>query len=357
MKLYNTLRNKLGLLLAPMAVFALASCGSYQYSGYESDGIYGESRPGIWEQQEPEVTEVRPNNENSYYKNLFAQQSQMVDEALESDVFTDVDSYSSNDGYENYSEAGGDVAYVGGNAPWGQDPDTYTVNVYNNGFYGGFYSPWRYGYGFGSPYYGGWYDPYWPGYWGGGYGPYAFSGPRWSFGFGYGFGLGFGYASRFGYHNPYLPYYNPYGHYNNQYNNRYTYNTGRRNTRAAYTEGQSRRDSYSQRIRDIRSSRSSEYGTSRVRSNTGNSDARVYTRTSRRSEPTRSYDRSQNSSPSYERSSRSSNTTYRSSTSRRSSGTSRPTTTRSSSSSSRSSGTTTRSSGGSSSRGGRGGGR
>ncbi|MCB7481133.1 hypothetical protein [Christiangramia sediminis] len=353
MKLYNTLRNKLGLLLAPMAVFALASCGSYQYSGYESDGIYGESRPGIWEQQEPEVTEVRPNNENSYYKNLFAQQSQMVGEVLESDVFTDVDSYSSNDGYENYSEVGGDVAYVGGNAPWGQDPDTYTINVYNNGFYGGFYSPWRfgYGYGFGNPYFGGWYDPFWDPFFPN-WGPW---GPRWGTGwvYGGGFGYGFGFG---GFHNPYYPYYNNYNY--NYNNNRYAYSTGRRNSRATYTEGERRRDSYSQRIRDIRSSRASEYGTSRVRSSTGNNDSRVYTRTSRRSEPTRSYDynRSRSSSPSYERSSRSSNNTYRSSPSRRSSSSSRSSTVRSSSSSSRSSGTTTRSSGGSS-RGGRGGGR
>lgn len=190
MELYYTLRNKLSLLLAPMAVFALVSCGSYQYSGYEADGIYGESRPGILEQPEQEATEVRPNSNNSYYKNLFSEQSEMVGEVLESDVFTDVDSYSSNDRYENYSEIGGDVAYVGGNAPWGQDPDTYTVNIYNNGFYGGFYSPWRYGYGFGFPYYGGWYDPYWPGNFWGGYGPYAYGGSRWNIGFGLNFGFG-----------------------------------------------------------------------------------------------------------------------------------------------------------------------
>ncbi|CAL67689.1 hypothetical protein [Christiangramia forsetii] len=109
MELYYTLRNRLSLLLAPMALFALVSCGSYQYSGYEADGIYGESRPGIWEQQNQnqETAEVKPNGNNSYYKDLFAQQSEMVGEVLESDVFTDVDSYTSNDGYENYSEVGG----------------------------------------------------------------------------------------------------------------------------------------------------------------------------------------------------------------------------------------------------------
>lgn len=362
MELYYTLRNKLSLLLAPMAVFALVSCGSYQYSGYEADGIYGESRPGILEQPEQEATEVRPNSNNSYYKNLFSEQSEMVGEVLESDVFTDVDSYSSNDRYENYSEIGGDVAYVGGNAPWGQDPDTYTVNIYNNGFYGGFYSPWRYGYGFGFPYYGGWYDPYWPGNFWGGYGPYAYGGSRWNIGFGLNFGFGFGHRYGYGgfgpYYNPYYPhYYNNYDYYN-PYNTRVAHNNGRRNSRATYSEGPSRRNSYSQRIRDIRNSRSSDYGTSRVRSSSGDSDARVYTRTSRRTVPARSYDTGSNrsSSPTYERSSRSSNSTYRSSSSRRSSSSSRSGSVRSSSSSSRSSGTTRSSGGRSSSRGGRGGG-
>ena len=135
MKLYYTLRNKLNLLIIPVVLFAMVSCGSYQYSGYEADGIYGESRPGIWEQQEPQTNEVKPNNNTSYYKNLFAQQSEMVGEVLESDIFTDVEDYTSNDGYENYSEVGGDVAYVGGNAPWGEDPDTYTINIINNGFF------------------------------------------------------------------------------------------------------------------------------------------------------------------------------------------------------------------------------
>ena len=373
MKLYYTFKNKLSLLLAPMAILALASCGSYQYSGYEADGIYGESRPGIWERPNEQVTEVKPNNENTYYKNLFAEQSAMVGEVLESDVFTDVDSYSSNDGYENYSEVGGDVAYVGGNAPWGEDPDTYTINFYNDGFgpgiYGGFYSPWRNCFGYGRPFWGfgivnpyltfydPFYDPFFNPYVQRGFGRWAFGGP-WGYG---GFGFGYGFNSGFG--NPwfYNGFHNRYG-YSSPYANRYdnvAYNNGRRNARASYTEGPSRRNSYSQRIREIRNSRSSDYGTSRVRRGTANSDARVYTRTSRRSEPSRSYDynRSRSSSPAYQRSSRSSNSSYRSSPSRRSSGT-RSTTTRSSSSSSRSSGTT-RSSGGrsSSSRGGRGGGR
>lgn len=342
--------------MVPVALFALVSCGSYQYSGYEADGIYGESRPGIWEQQEPE--EVKPNGNSSYYKNLFAQQSEMIGEALEDDIFTDVESYSSNDGYEDYNEEGGDVVYVGGNAPWGNDPDTYTINYINNGFY----SPWRMGW-IGSPY-GAWYNPWWdpwfdPYWYGGGWGaPYAYGG-FWNAGFGFGIGWGWG------------NYYRPWGwggfygnHYYNNHNyyyNNVAYNNGRRNSRVYSVSDENRRSntargSYSNRIREIRNSRSSDYGTSRVRNSVSqNDDRQIYSRTNRRTESSRSYNynRSNNGSPSYQRSSsRSSNSSYSAPTRRSSSGTS----TRSSSSSSRSSGTSRSSGGSRGSRGGRGGG-
>lgn len=157
MKLIYFFKQHLSLLFAPALLLALASCSSYQYSGYEADGIYGEARPGIWEQEAPQTTEVKPSNNNTYYQNLFAQQSQMVGEMLEGDIFTDVESYSSNTGYDDYSETGGDVAYVGGYAPWGNSPDTYTINIYNRGFY----SPWYYGYGSRWGWgYRGFYDPF-----------------------------------------------------------------------------------------------------------------------------------------------------------------------------------------------------
>ncbi|MUP46753.1 hypothetical protein E0K83_13490 [Gramella sp. BOM4] len=360
MKLYYHLKDKLSLLLVPVAFFALVSCGSYQYSGYEADGIYGESRPGIWEQQEPE--EVKPGANSSYYKTLFAQQSQMIGDALEEDIFTDVESYSSNDGYEDYNEEGGDIVYVGGNAPWGNDPDTYTVNFYNTGFY----SPWAMGWGYGYPY-GGWYnpwwdpwfDPFWPGggFWGG---PYAYGG--WNVGFGFGIGWGWGYG---GYYRPWGwgGYYGNY-YYNNYYNyyDNVAYNNGRRNARAYSTSGVDRRStsarasSYSRSIREIRNTRSADYGTSRVRNSVSRNDnAQIYSRTNRRTESGRSYEynRNSNRSPVYQRSSSGSRTNSYSAPARRSSSS----TTRSSGSSSRSSGASRSSGGGrSSSRGGRGGG-
>lgn len=365
MKISSFLQNKLGLLLAPAFLLALASCGSYQYSGYEADGIYGESRPGIWEQeQQPQNNEVRPNNNSTYYKNLFAQQSEMYGEILEGDIFTDVDSYSSANGEGNYQEEG-DIAYITGNAPWGQDPDSYTINIYNNNY--GPYGPWRrgyyLGYAWGDPFYSyGYYDPFFPGYWGGpvAYG-YGWGRPYWgiSFGFGFGYPYGYGYG---GYYNPYYsyPYYYHHGGYNYYNHNNIAYNEGRRNSRVYYSEGQNRRttssrnSSYSRSIRDIRNSNTSNYGTSRSRSSVNNDNRQIYTRTNRRTESARSYEynrNSGNSNPTYRRSN---SRSYESSSPRRSTP-ARTTTTRSSSPS-RSSGTTRSSSGSSrSSRGGRGG--
>lgn len=69
---YN-LQKKAILFVAPMFLLLLASCGSYQYSGYE-DGIYGDSN----QQQSPaeEPAQYANNNQdqgNTYYKNLFSE--------------------------------------------------------------------------------------------------------------------------------------------------------------------------------------------------------------------------------------------------------------------------------------------
>ena len=367
MKTYYLLRNRLKLLILPAIILSLGACSSYQYSGYETDGIYGESRPGIWEQAENEQTQVKPNNENNYYKNMFAQQSEMVGELLESDVFTDVDSYSSNDGYDNYSEVGGDVAYVGGNAPWGNDPDTYTVNIINHGpGYGfGFGRPLGWGFGVVNPYltfYDPFYDPFFNPYVQRGFGRWAFGGP-WGYGgfgnsWGYGgFGYGWSYGYNFGFGNPWFNngFYNRYG-YNDPYSN-VAYNRGRRNTND-YRSSNNRRSGYSESIRSIRNAQA-DAARSRSRAR-GTSDGydrnNVYSRTSRRTERSGYYDTSntRTSSPVY-RSTRSSSSrsTQTTSPSRRSSSNSRSV--RSSSSSTRSSGSSSRSSSSGSSRTSRGG--
>ena len=114
----DNLLHRTSFLITPVLLLLLASCGSYQYSGY-NDGIYGESSRTV---DRPRTGYERPQNANeqreeklkeanSYYKNAFAQQSAMLENAMQQDVvFTDIDSYSSNSGYpedeEMYNEEG-----------------------------------------------------------------------------------------------------------------------------------------------------------------------------------------------------------------------------------------------------------
>ncbi len=189
----SNLLHRTPIFLTPVLLLLLASCGSYQYSGY-NDGIYGEApktvdrpRTGYEKPQNAnEQREEKLKEANSYYKNMFAQQSAMLEDAMQEDVvFTDIDSYSSNSGYsedeEMYNEEG-TMAYNGSYAPWGQgEADDTTINIYNTGFNYGFYSPWRrgiynpyfnygYGYGWGWNGYGSFYNrPYWSIGWGWGF--------------------------------------------------------------------------------------------------------------------------------------------------------------------------------------------
>ncbi|SDS09090.1 hypothetical protein SAMN04487764_1429 [Gillisia sp. Hel1_33_143] len=339
MKLYTSISKKILFFIAPVTLFLFTSCGSYHYSGYENDSVYGDSSRTYGETEQMENQESNKN----YYQNLFEEEAALYGDVLaEGAVFTDVENYSSSDGdYE------GDIEYnyQGGNAAWGTNPDSYSINIINNGFYG-------------NGYYGGFYNPYWAGGifdpWGPGY-----YGPG-NWGFPYGFGYGGFYGNRYGYGyavHPFLygagGWYNPYNFYGNRYTyynqNNIAYNTGRRNSTSTYRSNRSsdlrnatslgnrgRNSSYSRSIRNIRNS-NDDYGISRRSSNSYNTRSGSYDGYSRSN-------RSSTNSPVYRstRSSNSSSTRSSSSTTRRSSGT-----VRSNSGSSRSSGTT-RSSGGSS---------
>ncbi|MBK5193035.1 MAG: hypothetical protein JJE07_07455 [Flavobacteriaceae bacterium] len=255
--------NKL-FFIAPVSLLLLASCSSYQYSGSDRDGVYGDTRR-VYSEQEQYASQ---DNKSHYYKNLFSEEADLYNELLAEDaIFTDVEGYTSTGG--DYTEQ--QPNYQGGNAPWGQDPDSYSINIYNNGFYGGFYNPY-----WGGGYYG--YNPYWgPGYYGPGY-----WGSSWSIGFGgyypySGFGIGFGFAS-YPYYYGAGRWYNPYHH--NYYRNNYfrqnvAYNSGRRNAVSSFRDGSrsnlrnavnldSRRQSssYSRSIRNLRSS-NDQYGLTR----------------------------------------------------------------------------------------------
>lgn len=353
MKLSKIILKKILFFIAPVSFLLLASCGSYEYSGYESDGIYGETNR-VYQEQEQYATQ---DSNSSYYKNLFSEEAALYGEVLsEGAIFTDVEGYTSTG---DYDPANADQSnYQGGNAPWGEDPDQYTINFYNSGFYGGFYNPYWGGgiYAF-DPYWGpGFYGPgfYGPGYWGPwGIGSRGFYGNH--FGFGFGFAVHPFIYGGYGYYNPY----NFHGYRYDNFRNNTAYNTGRRNSVSNFRNSRveslrnatslgdrGRSSSYSRSIRNLRNS-NDDYGTSR---RTYSREYQTRSNTDGRYSTNRSVNRSsQNrSSGTY---SRSSNTNRSSGTVRRSAPTRSSGTVRSSSNTSRSSGTTRSSSGGSSSRG------
>ena len=250
--------------IAPASLLLLASCSSYQYSGTDRDGVYGDSKRVYSEQQQYATQD----GSGSYYKKLFAEEASLYNELLaEEAIFTDVESYTSTG--EDYEEQQSN--YQGGKAPWGQDPDSYSINIYNQGFYGGFYNPY-----WGGGYYG--YNPYWgPGYYGprhwGSYSSIGFGGyyPYSGFGYGYGYSIHPYFYGGGGWYNQYN--YHSYSNYNFRQN--VAYNTGRRNAVTSFRDGSrsnlrnavnldSRRQnsSYSRSIRNLRNS-DDQYGLTR----------------------------------------------------------------------------------------------
>lgn len=245
-----------------VSTFLLASCGSYQYSGTSNDGIYGDNEVIVSEK--PEYGARKDNSD--YYKKMFEEEAALYGEVLAEDaVFTDVDAYTSTGNYDPNDQ---NTNYQGGNAPWGNSPDSYTINIYNDGFYGGYYPFWRRGYYA--------YDPFW--------GPapfYGFYGP--SFYYPYAFGHGYyDYGFRFGF-SIYPNFYgggiwhNPYNHYANRHHyfrQNVAYNAGRRGApsysssrtsairNAANLNERGRSSTYSRSIRNIRNS-DDEYGITR----------------------------------------------------------------------------------------------
>lgn len=206
MQFKTHLKSKLPLYLALGSLLVLASCGSYQYVGSDSDGIYGSSDEVTYTEATP-----RTSNNNGYYKEFFGEKSQKYANIANDDnvIFTNIDDYEG-----NYSDENGDIQYEQGYAGWGQSADNVNINVYSdfgwNNF--GFWNrPWGYGNGwFGYDWYGGFYNPFWY--------PGAFYG-----GFGY-FGGGFYNPYFFGYNNFYNGFYG-----NNFYrNNNIAFNAGRR---------------------------------------------------------------------------------------------------------------------------------
>ena len=339
MKPLYQLLNVRAYLSGAVALLSLASCGSYQYAGYDSDGIYADSAVAERYTKEEQTPSA---DKTLYYKQAFAQQAEVFENMTEGGaIFTDIDSYSSGT-YD--AEAQQDQYYGEAYGPWGDQVDEIAIHIYPNphyGYYGyGYLHPYYYGYGYGHPFssrYYSYYDPYWswPYY---GYGSRIHSPWHWNAAW---IGLGF---SDYWYYNRYLSGYYGYSYntrqnaaYINSRRNAFTDNVGRnsrsavrysdsyRNTRNVRATSRSNQDYNS--VRTTRSSNSRTYNTrasrvenpSRVRSNRSSSDARSY----RTSTPQAKPSTTRRSTPSYtpSRTTRSSSGTYRSSGSVRSSGT------------------------------------
>lgn len=278
MKYDNSIIRKISFFIASVSTLLLASCGSYQYSGIANDGIYGDSYSSYPERNQY----VTQESNSSYYKNKFAEESALYGEVLAEDaIFTDVESYSSTGEYETEGEY--QPTYRDGNAPWGQDPDSYSINIINTGFYGGFGRFWGPGFGY-DPFWGPGFgfDPFWGSpYWGRGfYGP-GFWGHPYAIGYG-GFYPGFGFGFGYGLH-PYAygigGFYNPYLYHGPVFQRNVAYNTGRRNASTSYRganssavrnatmlDSRGRSSSYSRSIRNLRNS-NDDYGITRRSSN------------------------------------------------------------------------------------------
>lgn len=233
--LHNALRTPSILMVG--ALF-MASCGSYQQASYYDDGIYSNNNRVVGvEKRNAEAVRIEE-QENNIYGDYFGEKANEYGEILESEIFTDIDSYSSQMANDTipYGEQTDYFAYnnnYNGNPGWGDNPSSVSINIYDNSWGWGGYYGWNapyfaWGWGYNYPYYNwtwGWYNPWrynrwgWAGYygWGGYYGRY------WN-----------------------RPYYN-----RGPYIRGYAYMSGRRgyNSRIPGTTLSSRTNAYSSRVR------------------------------------------------------------------------------------------------------------
>ena len=162
------------LIILLLISSSVVNCGSYQLSTYDSDGIYNsqpEKKSFYPEITKSEVSASESNNENqqvasnnnALYKHVFSEKAlqYQVNDSTQ-DVFTDVNSYSSN---TNNPE---EIKSFGG---WGENPDNnITVNIntnpWNYNYWGDPFFYWGFNY-WNSPFF---FDPFYPNFYGGFYG-------------------------------------------------------------------------------------------------------------------------------------------------------------------------------------------
>ena len=237
MSIVHLLKLKYPIATACIVGLAITSCGSYQQvSYYDNDGIYnsGSVMAMTTHESAPARSQIQ-NNQNDFYQDYFGERAQELDQVLEGEIFTDIDSYSSMDSVAVSKDSllGNPANYLAyendyqQNPAWGDQGGNVTVNVYGSNFGAGWYDPWLFnGWGYNTwnrPW--GWGSFGWNG-WGWGYG--GFNNP-WQFNSWYGYGYSPYYGNYFGH-----PYGN-WGYSNFGYRNyAYGYSQGRR----GYTNNQ-----------------------------------------------------------------------------------------------------------------------
>lgn len=257
MRFINYLQNKVPALAIIGLTIGLTSCGSYQYVGQDTDGIYDSSETTV-EQTEERVPDETATS-SGYYQNYFKEKSQELELAeQENEIFTDIDSYQG-----DYTEQERTAENSTGYAAWGESSDDVTINIYNTGFnrWGwnrwNRWNRWNTGWGFNN----------WG--WNNGFG-YGWSNVGWN---NWGWNNGFGWNDPFwcppfygnGFGNPYYGY----GYYGRNGYRGLAYNSGRRGvlgrqylygrnsnlrstTRSTRTRSAVKRSSTSPRTRGVR---------------------------------------------------------------------------------------------------------
>ncbi len=136
---FNYFKTKIPFLGTLSLFFLLASCGSYEYVGYDTDGIYGPDYNRTVEYPTDQETVVEPDNDGTFYKNYFSEKAREYENVFDdNEIFTDVDSYEG-----DYNQEIDTLQYNKSYAGWGQNNSNVTINVIDNGWNSwGWYDPW-----------------------------------------------------------------------------------------------------------------------------------------------------------------------------------------------------------------------
>ena len=114
-------RPKIQMLATSLlAALFLVSCGTYQQSSYyEDDGIYSSNNRVVGVEKKNAEAVRLENQESDIYGDYFGQKVQEYDEILEDEIFTDIDSYS--------SQISNDSIPIGEQATYFANNNTYKV--------------------------------------------------------------------------------------------------------------------------------------------------------------------------------------------------------------------------------------